>query len=321
MQFSELPRASDRTPAMQIYLPIAEMSVNIFLILAMGGGVGLLSGLFGVGGGFLMTPLLIFIGVPPAVAVGTQANQIVASSVSGVLAHMRRGNVDFVMGGVLTAGGFVGSGLGVWVFNILKRLGHIDVTIGIGYVVFLGIVGGFMMYESLPIVIGKPLPKAFAISERGPGRHMWMHGLPFKMRFRRSKLYISALLPLTVGFLVGVLVATMGVGGGFLMVPAMIYLLGMPTQIVIGTSLFQIIFVTATTTLLQAAVNQSVDVVLALLLLIVGVVGAQVGARLAGRFKGEQLRVGLALLVLVVALRLALDLVIPPRDLFSLGGE
>ncbi len=306
---------------MQIYLPIAEMSVNIFLILAMGGGVGLLSGLFGVGGGFLMTPLLIFIGVPPAVAVGTQANQIVASSVSGVLAHMRRGNVDLLMGGVLTAGGFVGSGLGVWVFNILKRLGHIDVTIAIGYVVFLGIVGGFMMYESLPIVIGKPLPKAFAIAERGPGRHMWMHGLPFKMRFRRSKLYISALLPLAIGFLVGILVATMGVGGGFLMVPAMIYLLGMPTQVVIGTSLFQIIFVTATTTLLQAAVNQSVDVVLALLLLIVGVVGAQVGARLAGRFKGEQLRVGLAVLVLIVALRLALDLVIPPQDIFSLGDE
>jgi uncharacterized protein len=170
-------------------------------------------------------------------------------------------------------------------------------------------------------VIGKPLPKAFTIAERGPGRHTWMHGLPFKMRFRRSKLYISALLPLTVGFLVGILVATMGVGGGFIMVPAMIYLLGMPTQIVIGTSLFQIIFVTATTTLLQAIVNQSVDVVLALLLLIVGVVGAQVGARLASRFKGEQLRVGLAVVVLIVALRLLLDLVIPPHDLFSLGDE
>jgi uncharacterized membrane protein YfcA len=252
--------------------------------------------------------------------VGTQANQIVASSVSGVFAHMRRGNVDFRMGAVLTAGGFVGSGLGVWIFNILQRLGHIDVTIDVGYVIFLGIVGGFMLYESLPIVLGRPLPAALSFTERGPGRHTWMHGLPFKMRFRRSKLYISALLPFTVGFLVGILVATMGVGGGFLMVPAMIYLLGMPTQIVIGTSLFQIIFVTANTTLLQATFNQSVDVVLALLLLIVGVVGAQVGARLAGRFKGEQLRVMLALLVVGVAIRLLLDLVIPPADIFTLGA-
>ena len=303
---------------MQIYLPIAGLSVNIFVILAMGGGVGLLSGLFGVGGGFLMTPLLIFVGIPPAVAVGTQANQIVASSVSGVLAHMRRGNVDFKMGGVLTIGGFVGSGLGVWVFNILKRLGHIDVTISFGYVIFLGVVGGFMLYESLPGVLGRKAALS-GLTERGPGRHTWMHGLPFKMRFRRSKLYISALLPLSIGFLVGILVATMGVGGGFLMVPAMIYLLGMPTQIVIGTSLFQIIFVTANTTLLQAMFNQSVDVVLALLLLVVGVVGAQVGARLAGRFKGEQLRVMLAVMVLGVALRLALDIVIPPSDIFSLG--
>jgi uncharacterized membrane protein YfcA len=268
-----------------------------------------------------MTPLLIFVGIPPAVAVGTQSNQIVASSVSGVLAHMRRGNVDFAMGAVLTVGGFFGSVLGVWVFNILKRLGHIDVTIGIGYVVFLGIVGGFMLYESLPSVLGRPLPAAFTFTERGPGRHTWMHGLPFKMRFRRSKLYISALLPLGVGFLVGILVATMGVGGGFLMVPAMIYLLGMPTQVVIGTSLFQIIFVTANTTLLQATFNQSVDVVLALLLLVTGVIGAQIGARLAGRFKGEQLRVMLALVVLIVALRLAFDLVVPPSDIYSLGGE
>ena len=204
---------------------------------------------------------------------------------------------------------------------MLQRLGHIDVTIAIGYVIFLGTVGGFMLYESLPIVLGRPLPMPINLGERGPGRHTWMHVLPFKMRFRRSKLYISALLPLTIGFMVGILVATMGVGGGFVMVPAMIYLLGMPTQVVIGTSLFQIIFVTANTTLLQATFNQSVDVVLALLLLVVGVIGAQVGARLAGRFKGEQLRVMLAVLVLAVAIRLLLDLVIPPADLFSLGGE
>ena len=304
---------------MQVYLPIAEMSVNIFIVLGLGGAVGLLSGLFGVGGGFLMTPLLIFIGVPPAVSVGTQSVQIVASSVSGFLAHMRRGTVDFVMGGVLTIGGFMGSGLGVWVFSLLKKSGHIDLTISLGYVLFLGVVGGFMLTESLPGVLNRR-PVAVALASRGPSRHPWMHGLPFKMRFRRSKLYISALLPFVVGFLVGILVATMGVGGGFLMVPAMIYLLGMPTQIVIGTSLFQITFVTANTALLQAIINQSVDLVLALLLLVVGVIGAQIGVRLSSKMKGEYLRVALALMILAVAIRLALGLVIPPRDLFSLGG-
>ena len=304
---------------MQIYLPIAEMSVNIFLVLGLGGAIGLLSGLFGVGGGFLMTPLLIFIGVPPAVAVGTQAAQTVASSVSGVTAHMRRGNVDFMMGAVLTAGGFVGSAIGVWLFNVLKAAGHIDLTISLGYVTFLGFVGTFMMIESLPGVL-KRRPAALALAARGPGRHMWMHGLPFKIRFKRSKLYVSALLPLAIGVLVGLLVAMMGVGGGFLMVPAMIYLLGMPTQVVIGTSLFQITFVTGATALLQATVNQSVDAVLALLLLVVGVIGAQIGARLSVKVKGEYLRIMLAFIVLAVALRLALDLVIPPSELFSLGS-
>lgn len=301
---------------MQIYLPIAEISVHILLVLGLGGAVGLLSGLFGVGGGFLMTPLLIFIGVPPSVAVGTQAAQTVASSVSGVLAHTRRGNVDFTMGAVLTAGGFVGSVMGVWLFNVLKAAGHIDLTISLGYVIFLGFVGGFMMIESLPGVLKR---RPLALATRGPGRHMWMHGLPFKIRFKRSKLYVSALLPLAIGWLVGLLVAMMGVGGGFLMVPAMIYLLGMPTQVVIGTSLFQITFVTAGTALLQATVNQSVDIVLALLLLVVGVIGAQIGARLSPKIKGEHLRVMLAIIVLGVAVRLALDLVIPPQDIFSLS--
>jgi uncharacterized membrane protein YfcA len=304
---------------MQIYLPIAEMSVNIFLILGLGGAVGLLSGLFGVGGGFLMTPLLIFIGVPPSVAVGTQAAQTVASSVSGMLAHMRRGNVDLVMGAVLTGGGFAGAAVGVWLFNILKYAGHIDLTISLGYVFFLGIVGSFMLAESLPGMLNRR-PVAVALAARGPGRHPWMQALPFKMRFRRSKLYVSALLPVALGFLVGLLVAMMGVGGGFLMVPAMIYLLGMPTQVVIGTSLFQITFVTAGTALLQATVNQSVDMVLALLLLLIGVIGAQIGARLSVRIKGEYLRVMLGLIVLAVAIRLALDLVITPSEIFSLGG-
>jgi uncharacterized protein len=304
---------------MQIYLPIAELSVNIFLVLGLGGLVGLLSGLFGVGGGFLMTPLLIFMGVPPTVAVGTQSVQIVASSVSGMLAHLRRNNVDFLMGGVLTGGGVIGSALGVYLFSLLKDTGHIDLTISLGYVVFLGIVGGFMMMESLPGVL-KKRPVALALAARGPGRHIWMHGLPLKMRFRRSKLYISALLPAGIGFLVGLLVAMMGVGGGFLIVPAMIYLLGMPTQVVIGTSLFQITFVTAITALLQALVNQSVDVVLALLLLVIAVVSAQIGAKMSGKIKGEHLRIMLAGMVLLVALRLAVGLVIPPQDLFSLSS-
>lgn len=305
---------------MQIYLPIAELSVNIFLVLGLGGLVGLLSGLFGVGGGFLMTPLLIFIGVPPTVAVGTQSVQIVASSVSGMLAHMRRNNVDFLMGGVLTAGGIIGSSVGVWLFSLLKDTGHIDLTISLGYVIFLGVVGGFMLMESLPGVL-KRRPASVALAARGPGRHIWMHGLPFKIRFRRSKLYISALMPAGIGFLVGLLVAMMGVGGGFLIVPAMIYLLGMPTQVVIGTSLFQITFVTAITALLQAIVNQSVDVVLALLLLVIAVVGAQIGARLSSKVKGEQLRIMLASMVLLVALSLLVGLVLPPADVFSLSNQ
>jgi uncharacterized membrane protein YfcA len=306
---------------MQIYLPIAEMSVNIFLVLGLGGVVGLLSGLFGVGGGFLMTPLLIFVGIPPGVAVGTQSVQIVASSVSGVLAHMRRGNVDFHMGAVLTGGGVLGSLLGVLLFNLLKQTGHIDLTISLGYVIFLGAVGGFMMMESLPGAM-KRKPVNLALASRGPGQHMWMHGLPFKMRFRRSKLYVSAIVPAAIGMLVGLLVALMGVGGGFLMVPAMIYLLGMPTQVVIGTSLLQITFVTAVTGLLQASINHSVDVVLAVLLLLVAVFGAQIGARLAGKIKGEHLRIMLAALVLLVAFRLALELVLTPADVFSIGdGE
>ena len=305
---------------MQIYLPIAELSVNIFLVLGLGGLVGLLSGLFGVGGGFLMTPLLIFIGVPPTVAVGTQAVQIVASSVSGMLAHLRRNNVDFLMGGVLTGGGIAGSGVGVWLFSLLQGTGHIDLAISLGYVVFLGIVGGFMLMESLPGAL-KNRPAALALLMRGPGRHTWMHGLPFKIRFRRSRLYVSALLPVGIGFLVGLLVAMMGVGGGFLIVPAMIYLLGMPTQVVIGTSLFQITFVTGITALLQATVNQSVDIVLALLLLVIAVVGAQVGAKLSNKIRGEHLRAMLAGMVLLVAIRLAIGLIVTPGELFSLSGH
>ena len=301
---------------MQIYLPIAEMSVNVFLLLGMGAGVGFLSGLFGVGGGFLMTPLLIFIGIPPAVAVGTEANQIVAASVSGVLAHWRRGNVDFKMGLVLLLGGLAGSTLGVMLFSFLRGVGQIDLVISLCYVIFLGTIGALMLYESARTMRRR---KTAPGQRRKLHQHNWVHGLPLKMRFRRSKLYISALMPLGIGFLVGVLAAIMGVGGGFVMVPAMIYLLGMPTAVVIGTSLFQIIFVTANVTFLQAYANQTVDVFLALMLLIGAVIGAQFGARAGAKLHGEELRGLLALMVLAVCGKLFFDLLVTPNDVYSIG--
>ena len=301
---------------MQIYLPIAELSVDVFLLLFLGGTVGFLSGLFGVGGGFLMTPILIFIGIPPPVAVGTEANQIVASSVSGVLAHWRRGNVDFKMGGVLLLGGLLGSSFGVWLFALLRQLGQIDVAIKLLYVAFLGIIGSLMFAESLRTLTRR---RSATASRAKLHKHTWIHGLPLKMRFRRSKLYISALLPFGVGILVGVLSAIMGVGGGFVMVPAMIYLLGMPTAVVIGTSLFQIIFVTANVTFLQAYANQTVDVFLALMLLIGAVIGAQFGARAGAKLHGEELRGLLALMVLAVCGKLFFDLLVTPDDVYSIG--
>ncbi|MDO8607671.1 MAG: sulfite exporter TauE/SafE family protein [Phaeospirillum sp.] len=305
---------------MQIYLPIAEMSVNVFLILGLGGGVGFMSGLFGVGGGFLMTPLLIFLGIPPAVAVGTEANQIVASSVSGVLAHWRRGNVDIKMGLMLTSGGFVGSTLGVFLFRWLRGLGQIDLVISLCYIVFLGVVGSLMLVESIQALrTSRKQAAGGPVVKRKLHQHTWIHGLPFKMRFRRSKLYISALLPMGIGLLVGILAAIMGVGGGFIMVPAMIYLLGMPTAVVVGTSLFQIIFVTANATFLQSTMNHTVDVVLALLLLLGGVIGAQIGARFGARLKGEQLRSLLAIMVLIVCAKLLFDMVSVPAELFAAG--
>jgi len=303
---------------MQIYLPVAELSVDVFLLLGMGAGVGVLSGLFGVGGGFLMTPLLIFIGIPPAVAVASEANQLVATSVSGVLAHWRRGGVDFKMGLVLLAGGVLGSALGVWLFKLLRGVGQIDLAISLCYVVFLGIVGALMMAESLRAL----LRKRKGVARRGKlHRHIWIHGLPLKMRFQKSRLYISAVMPFLLGLIVGLLAAIMGVGGGFIMVPAMIYLLGMPTAMVAGTSLFQILFVVSTVTLLQSAANQTVDVILALLLLAGSVVGVQVGTRLGARLPSEQFRVLLAALVLSVCLKLLFDLVTPPDDLFSLQPD
>lgn len=300
----------------EIYLPIAELSVNLLIILGMGGAVGFLSGMFGVGGGFLMTPLLIFSGIPPAVAVATEANQIVASSVSGALAQWRRGNVDVKMGTVLLIGGIVGVTLGVQFVKLLREVGQVDLIISLSYVTFLGIIGILMLVESLRAI--RRARAGGPVSMRRPGQHNWVHGLPFKMRFKHSKLYISAIPPLLIGAFVGLLAAVMGVGGGFIMVPAMIYLLRMPTNVVVGTSLFQIIFVTAAATILHATTNQTVDVLLALVLMIGGVIGAQFGVRAGQHLKGEQLRALLALMVLGVCLRLMFDLVIRPDELFSL---
>ena len=300
---------------MQVYLPIAEMSVDAFLLLGIGFGVGWLSGLFGVGGGFLLTPLLMLIGIPAPVAVASGANQTLGASVSGLIAQWRRGNVDPRMGLVLLAGGFVGSGLGVQLFAWLRRLGQVDLAVSIFYIVVLGSVGGLMVRESLRAILRRRRSSA-------PARlhaHLWMHGLPFKLRFRKSRLYISVIPPMLVGLGIGVLSAVMGVGGGFMLVPAMIYLLGMPTAVVIGTSLFQVVFVAANVTLLQAVQTGSVDIVLTLLLLVGGVAGAQFGAAMGTRLRGEETRALLGLLVLGVALSLLWGLVATPETLFAIG--
>jgi hypothetical protein len=299
-----------------VYLPIAGLSVNIFVLLLLGGGVGFLSGLFGIGGGFLLTPLLIFLGIPSPVAVATGANQVLGASVSGVIAHWRRRNVDFKMGIVLAIGGFLGAVPGVWAFARLRALGQVDLVVEFCYVLFLGLVGLMMLAES-----SRTSLRSRRVAERPPKRHhhRWAW-LPLKLRFERSGLYISALLPLAVGAVGGTLSAIMGVGGGFILVPMMIYLLEMPTSVVIGTSLFQIIFVTANVTFLQAIDTRTVDVVLMLTLLVGGVIGAQLGARFGSRLRGEHLRILLALLVLSVCGGLVYDLVAPPGDLYLLGG-
>jgi uncharacterized membrane protein YfcA len=301
---------------MQFYLPVAEMSANMLVFLAMGGAVGFLSGMFGVGGGFLMTPLLIFAGIPAAVAVGTESAQITASSVSGALAQWRRRNIDILMGLVLLAGGIVGSIVGVAVVGHLRRQGQFEFFVSICYVTFLGVIGSLMLIESLNTM--RKAQGGAAVSARRSGQHNWIHRLPLRLRFQRSKLYISAIPPLFIGLFVGLLAAIMGVGGGFIMVPAMIYLLRVPTNVVIGTSLFQIVFLTAATTVLHATQNQTVDVVLAILLMLGGVVGAQLGAAAGERLKAEQLRFLLATLVLMVGLRFAWQLIAPPPDLYSI---
>jgi uncharacterized membrane protein YfcA len=300
----------------QIYLPIAEISVNLLVMLGLGATVGFLSGMFGVGGGFLLTPFLILSGIPPAIAVATGANQIVGASVSGTLAQWRRGNVDLQMGSILIAGGIVGAIAGVLLLKVLREAGQAGLIISLTYVCFLGSIGALMLWESINAIrrvrAGKP------VSARKSGQHIWIHGLPLKMRFPRSRLYISIIPPLVIGGLVGLLASFLGVGGGFIMVPAMIYLLRMPTNIVIGTSIFQIIFVTAIVTLLHATLNHTLDIVLAFLLIVGGVIGGQFGVRAGQKLRGEQLRAMLALMVLAVALRIFFDLVVHPSNLYSI---
>jgi hypothetical protein len=299
----------------QVYLPIAEMSVDALLVLSLGGIVGLLSGLFGVGGGFLMTPLLIFIGIPPAVAVGTQANQIVGASVSGVLGHWRRKNVDAKLGLVMMGGGAFGAIFGVLIFSWLSSLGQVDLAISLLYVFLLGGVGLSMLIESVRTMLQTQTTDVPV--RRKLHQHNLLHGLPWKMRFPKSRLYISAWLPIAIGAFGGVLVSIMGIGGGFLLVPAMIYLLGMPAALVAGTSLFQIIFTTAIATFLHALTTQTVDILLASLLILGSAVGAQFGTVAAGKLRGEQARALMAVLVLIIAIRLAFDLFTPPTENFS----
>ena len=300
---------------MSIYLPIAEMNINIFLVVFIGMVVGALSGLFGVGGGFLMTPLLIFLGIPPIVAVGSEAPHVLASSVSGVIAHWRKKNVDFKMGFFLLSGGIIGSTLGVNLFKLLKTYGQIDIVIQFLFLIFLGFIGISMAFESAKTTI-KNYQTTSAIRTK-LHQHSWIHGLPFKLRFHRSKLYISAIPPILIGFFVGVLSAMMGVGGGFIMIPAMVYILGMSTNVVVGTSLFQIIFVTANSTFFQSYLNQTVDIVLSALMIIGGVIGAQIGVRIGSKLKAEYLRGILAILVLLVCAKILTDLILTPSDLFT----
>jgi uncharacterized membrane protein YfcA len=303
---------------MYVYLPIAEMSVDAGLILVISACIGFLSGLVGVGGGFIMTPALIFMGIPPAIAVATEASQITAASVSGVLAHSRRKGVDLRMGLLLTIGGVVGSTLGVWVFARLKALGQVDLLISIFYVFFLGLIGGLMLWESLRALRrrGQGLPPV----RRNRVLRGFAHSLPLRMRFPQSGLYVSVIPPVLIGALAGLLAAIMGVGGGFMMVPAMIYLLRMPAHVVIGTSLFNVMIVTALVTVLQASQSHSVDLMLAALLIGGGVVGAQLGVRAGTRLKAEELRVLLGLVVLGTGLWLFVGLVATPKEFFTMSS-
>ncbi len=299
---------------LSIHLPIAELTVDALILLGLGAGVGFLSGLFGVGGGFLVTPLLIFLGVPSAVAAASGANQVIAPSIAAAVSHWRRGSVDFRMGGLMLVGGLAGSAVSVALFALLKRLGQIDLAIALAYVLLLGTVGASMLAESLSAM----LRRRRATGQRSRlHHHTWLHGLPLKLRFPKSKLYVSAILPVGIGLVVGVMSGIMGVGGGFLLIPLMIYLLGMPTAVVVGTSLVQVTVVSINVTVLQAMATQSVDIVLGALLMTGGALGAPLGARLSQRLRGDQMRALMAALVLAVAAQLAYGLIATPADLYS----
>jgi uncharacterized protein len=299
-----------------MYLPIADLPVNIFVILAMGIAVGFISGMFGIGGGFLMTPLLIFVGIPPAVAVASVASHIAASSCSGAISYWRRRAIDLALALMLLAGGILGTAIGVWLFTMLRALGQLDLVVGLSYVTLLGAVGTLMIVESLRAVIrtrqGKP------VVLRRPGSHVWFHGLPFKIRFKRSKIYVSAIPVWAIGLVIGFIGAIMGIGGGFLLVPMLIYFLRVPTSTVLGTSMVLTLVTMASATVMHAATNHLVDAVLALILMVGGVIGAQFGARAGQKISSEWLRLLLGLLVLAVGLRFAFQLVLAPEDLYVL---
>jgi uncharacterized membrane protein YfcA len=304
---------------LEIYLPIADLPVNVFLVFFMGLAVGFISGMFGIGGGFLMTPLLIFIGISPAVAVASVSTHIAASSFSGVIAYWRRRAIDMALALMLLAGGIIGTSMGVWLFSELRAVGQLDLTIGLSYLTLLGTVGLMMIAESMRAIArarhGKP-----AEIRRG-GSHMWIHGLPIKLRFKQSKIYVSVIPLWVIGFAIGFIGAIMGIGGGFLLVPALIYLMRVPTNVVIGTSMILTLITMASATVMHASTNHLVDAVLALILMVGGVIGAQFGARAGQKIRGEQLRLLLGILVLLVGLRFAIDLVIKPDELFSLRVE
>jgi uncharacterized membrane protein YfcA len=300
----------------QIYLPIAELPVNVLLILFMGLAVGFISGMFGIGGGFLMTPLLIFVGITPAVAVASVASHVAASSFSGAISYWRRRALDPALALVLLSGGLTGTTAGVWLFTLLRAIGQLDLTIAMSYLILLGAVGTMMIVESVRAILrargGRPA------EIRRPGSHLWIHGLPLKLRFKTSKIYVSVIPIITIGFLIGFIGAVMGIGGGFLLVPALIYLIRVPTGVVIGTSMVLTLVTMAYATIIHAATNHLVDALLALILMIGGVIGAQFGARTGQKFSGEQLRLLLGILVLMVGLRFAYDLVVQPADLYTI---
>jgi uncharacterized membrane protein YfcA len=305
-----------RMTPVQVYLPIADLPVNIFVVFAMGIAVGFISGMFGIGGGFLMTPLLIFLGISPAVAVATVSSHIAASSFSGAITYWRRKALDLSLAAMLLIGGIGGTAAGVWLFTYLRALGQLDLTISLSYVLLLGSVGGLMVMEGVRAIIrsrhGKP------VELRRPGSHTWFHGLPFKLRFKQSRIYVSSIPVVTIGFIMGFIGAIMGIGGGFLLVPMLIYFLRVPTNVVIGTSMVLTLVTMATATVLHSVTNHLVDVILALILMVGGVTGAQFGARAGQKMRGERLRLMLGVLVLAVGLRFAVDLVMTPDDFYSI---